>query len=121
MGLAQAVEDVLARFRSVELSDGALRATDDSSKLVPPCVWLPVPAVEFQYGKRVLVVSWQAYLVAPASSTQSVTPRLSELVDVVAGLFPFVDGTPTALTLPGGGQPVPSYQLAWSARIPIGV
>lgn len=121
MGLAQAVEDVLAAFRSVELDGHPLRAFDDSAQVNPPCVWLPVPALEFLYGKRVVVVSWQAYLVAPNSSTKSVTPTLSELVDAVVGLYPFTDGTPTPLTLPGGGQPVPSYQLAWSSRIPIGV
>jgi hypothetical protein len=122
MGLAQAVADVLATFRSVELADGSnLRASDDSAQITPPTVWLPVPGLEFQYGKRVAVVTWQAYLVAPNSSTQSVTPRLSELVDVVTGLFPFVDGTAVSLTLPGGGQPMPSYLLAWSSRIPIGV
>lgn len=121
MGLAQAVADVLAAFRAVDLGEHKLRAFDDASNVNPPCVWLPVPALEFQYGKRVVVVTWQAYLVAPNSSTQSVTPTLSELVDAVVGLFPFTDGTPTALTLPGGGQPVPSYQLAWSSRIPIGV
>ena len=70
-GLAQAVADVLARFRSVELADGSkLRASDDSGQVTPPSVWLPVPALDFQYGKRVVVVSWQAYLVAPNSSTR---------------------------------------------------
>jgi hypothetical protein len=121
-GLAAAVAEVLAKFRAVELGNGFhLRAFDDSAQVTPPGVWLPVPAIRFQYGKRVIEVDWQAYLVAPNSSTQSVTPTLSELVDAVAGLFPFTDGTPTPLTLREGAQPVPSIQLVWSSRIPIGV
>lgn len=122
MGLALALGDVLTTFRSATLPDGSsLRVFDDSAQVNPPCVWVPVPAVTFQFGKRVLDVTWQAYLVAPNSSTKSVSSTLSDLVDAVTGLFPFTDGSPQPLTLPGGGQPVPSYQLTWSARIPIGV
>lgn len=120
MGLAEAVADVLARFRAVTIDGKPLRVFDDSAKVAPPCVWVPVPDVEFQYGKRVLVVQWQAYLVAPNQSTESVSATLSALLDAVVGLFPFTSGTPFPLTLQGGGQPVPSYQLVWSARIPIG-
>jgi len=120
MGRLAEAADVLATFRTVELDGNRLRAFDDASQVNPPCVWLPVPSLDFQYGKRVVVVTWQAYLVAPNSSTQSVTPRLSELVDAVVGLYPFMSGTPLPLSLPGGGQPVPSYQLTWSSRIPIG-
>jgi len=120
MGLAVALGDVLTRFRSATLAGEPLRATDNSAQVNPPCVWVPVPSVDFQYGKRVLVVEWQAYLVAPNQSTASVPTTLSDLVDAVVGLFPFTSGTPYPLTLQGGGQPVPSYQLTWSARIPIG-
>jgi len=121
MGLAAAVDGVLATFRAVELPDGSqLRAFDDSAQITPPCVWLPVPSIEFQYSKRVLSVTWQAFIVAPPSSTKSVTPTLSQLVDAVSGLFAFTDGSPQLLTLQGGGQPVPSYRITWLARIPIG-
>lgn len=122
MGLAAAVQEVLTTFRAVTLPTGAqLRAFDDSATVSPPCVWVPVPAIEFQFGKRVLDVTWQAFLVAPNTSTQSVTATLSGLVDAVTGLFPYTSGNPQPLTLPGGGQPVPAYQLTWSARVPIGV
>lgn len=120
-GLADAIADVLATFRAVQLPDGSqLRATDDSAQVTPPTVWVPVPTIEFNYSKRVLNVTWQAYLVAPASSTKSVTPTLAQLVDAVAGLFPFTTGQPQLLTLQGGGQPVPSFQVTWLARITIG-
>jgi hypothetical protein len=120
MGLAEAVADVLAKFRTATINGKPVRVFDDSAKIAPPCIWLPVPNVEFHYGKRVLIVEWQAYLVAPNQSTESVSATLSALVDAVTGLFPFTGGTPYPLTLQGGGQPVPSYQLVWSARIPIG-
>jgi hypothetical protein len=120
MGLVSAVADVLATFRTVNVNGSPLRAFDDSGQVNPPCVWVPVPSVVFQFGKRVLEVEWQAYLVAANSSLVSVSSTMSEMVDAVTGLYPFRTGTPYPLSLPGGGQPVPSYQLTWSARIAIG-
>lgn len=120
MGLAAALDAVLGKFRTVDVNGAPLRAFDDSGQVNPPCVWVPVPSIEYQFGKGVLQVEWQAYLVAPNQALTSVSPTLSALVDAVAGLFPFTSGTPFLLTLPGGGQPVPSYQLTWNDRIPIG-
>jgi hypothetical protein len=121
VGLSAAIADVLAVFRNVELSDGSkLRATDNAGQVTPPCVWLPPPTIEFNYAKHVLNVTWTAYLVAPASSSLSMPTTLSQLVDIVAGLFPFTTGDPQLLTLQGAGQPVPSYELKWLARITIG-
>ena len=100
MGLAAALDQVLATFRAVQLPDGSqLRAFDDSAQVTPPCVWVPVPTLEFNFSKRVASVTWDAYLVAPPSSTKSVSPTLSQLVDAVTGLFPFTTGQPQLLTL----------------------
>jgi len=115
MGLHAEVQAVLARFREL-----GLRAFDDSGKVDPPCVWIPTPALEFNFGKGQISITWQAYLVAPNQNLTSVSPSLSELVDAVSGAFPFTEGEPYSLTLPGGGQPVPAYQLTWSSRSKIG-
>jgi hypothetical protein len=120
MGLAAAVDTVLATFRSAQWNGAPLRVFDDSALVNPPCVWLPVPDLAFRFHKGCIEVTWTAYLVAPPSSTTSVSSTLSGLLDAVTGLFPFLDATATPLTLPGGGQPAPSYQVTWNDRIPIG-
>jgi hypothetical protein len=121
MGVAAAVADVLNAFASRSVDGRPLRVTDDSNVVVPPCVWVPMPALVFRFDKRVIEATWTAFLIAPNTNTKSVSETLSGLLDAVSGLYPFRDGTATPLTLPGGGQPAPSYQLTWTNRIPIGV
>lgn len=120
-GLADAVAAVVATFRALEFDGAPLRVFDDSTHVNPPCVWLPVPAVVFRFDKRRLEVTWTAFLIAPNTTTRSVSAVLSELLDTVAGTYPFIDATAQPLTLPGGGQPVPTYQLTWRSTVPIGV
>jgi hypothetical protein len=119
-GLADAVGDVLAAFAGRSLNGHALRVTDDSNVVNPPAVWVPMPTLTFQFSKRCMEAEWSAFLVAPNTSTVSVSATLSALLDAVLGLYPFIDATPQPLTLPGGGLPVPAYHLTWSSRIPIG-
>ena len=119
-GLAEAVAQVLARFQTITYNGAPLRVFDDSNNVNPPCVWVPVPDIEFVFHKGTLEVDWSAYLVAPNNSTLSVSQTLSELVDAVAGLFPFLEARAVPLNLQGGGQPNPAYQLTWQSRIKIG-
>ena len=119
-GLAAAVADVLNAFAGRDFRGHPIRVTDDSNVVVPPCVWVPMPALTFQFAKGCVDVVWTAYLIAPNTNTTSVSETLSGLLDAVTGLFPFREGTAQPLTLPGGGQPAPSYQVTWNARIPIG-
>jgi hypothetical protein len=120
MGLAAAVADVLARFSSCTFNGAPLRVFDDSNLVNPPCVWVPVPQLEFAFNKATAVATWTAYLVAPNNNTLSVSQTLSQLLDVVAGLFPFTEARAQPLSLPGGGPPHPSYQVTWQSRIQIG-
>jgi len=120
MSLAEAVAQVLERFSSVTFNGAPLRVSDDSNKLSPPCVWLPVPGLDFSFHKGTAVVHWTAYLVAPSNNTLSVSATLSGLLDAVVGLFPYTEARAQPLSLPGGGQPSPSYQVTWQSRIQIG-
>jgi hypothetical protein len=120
MGLAEAVQTVLERFGAQTFNGAPLRVYDDSNSVNPPCIWVPMPAVEFTFYKGTMEVSWSAFLVAPNTSTVSITQTLSQLVDAVAGLFPFTDGRAQPLQLREGAQPVPTYQLSWQSRIKIG-
>lgn len=119
-GLADAVADVLAAFAGRTLNGDPLRVTDDSNVVNPPAVWVPMPSLTFLFSKRCIEAEWSAFLVAPNTSTTSVSATLSGLLDAVIGLYPFVDADPQPLTLPGGGLPAPSYRLTWTSRIPMG-
>lgn len=120
MGVAQEVAKVMERFGSVDFQGAPLRVFDDSNNVNPPCVWLPVPALEFYFHKHTMEVTWTAFLVAPNTNTLSVSQTLSALVDAVAGLYPFLEARAQPLTLREGAQPVPTYQLTWQSRIQIG-
>jgi hypothetical protein len=120
MGLAEAVAQVMERFGSVTYQGHPLRVFDDSNNVNPPCVWLPVPELEFVFHKGTMEVTWTAFLVAPNNNTLSVSQTLSELIDAVAGLFPFLEARAQPLTLREGAQPVPTYQVTWQSRIKIG-
>jgi hypothetical protein len=120
MGLAEAVAQVLERFSSITFNGAPLRVFDDSSLVNPPCVWVPVPGLEFSFHKGTAVATWTAYLVAPNNNTLSVSQTLSALLDAVAGLFPFTEARAQPLNLPGGGPPHPSYAVTWQSRIQIG-
>jgi hypothetical protein len=80
-----------------------------------------MPALVFRFDKGVIESTWTAFLIAPNTNTTSVSATLSGLLDAVAGLFPFREGSAQPLSLPGGGLPAPAYQLTWIDRIPIGV
>jgi hypothetical protein len=120
MSLAEAVAQVLERFSSLTFNGTPLRVYDDSNLVNPPCVWLPVPGLEFAFNKHTAVVTWTVYLVAPNNNTLSVSQTLSQLLDVVAGLYPFTEARAQPLSLPGGGPPNPSYSVTWQSRIQIG-
>lgn len=120
MALAEAVSQVLERFSSLTFNGAPMRVYDDSNLINPPCVWLPVPGLELAFHKGTAVVTWTVYLVAPNNNTLSVSQTLSQLLDAVAGLFPFTEATAHPLTLPGGGPPHPSYAVTWLSRIQIG-
>jgi hypothetical protein len=111
-GLAASVDAVLAAFAGRTWNGAPLRVTDDANVVNPPCVWVPMPSLDFRFQKRCIDVTWTAFLIAPNTNTTSVSRTLSGLLDAVVGLFPFLEGTAQPLTPPGGGQP--------NDRIPIG-
>lgn len=120
-GLADAVAQVVARFRTVTVNGSPLRCTDDPNTVVPPTVWVPLPDVTFRYDKGRALVTWAAFLVASPTPKQGVqTGHLAAIIDAVTGLFPFTSGDLYNLTLPGEGQPAPAYRLQWQSVIRIG-
>jgi hypothetical protein len=119
--LADELATVLGVFRGLTYRGAPLRATADEHDVNPPCVFVAPPDIAFRFAKDRSDVTWVAYLVGPNTTTGTAGDALAELVDTVAGAFPFTAGAYWQLTLPGGGTPTRAYQLTWSDTIPIGV
>lgn len=115
MSLATATAAVLALFTAADL-----RATDDAREINPPCVYLLPPAGSFRFDRGRADVTWTAYLVTGDAGARAATAALSDLVDKIAGTLPLTTFTRVALAVPGGGDPLPSYEFTWKSHVEIG-
>jgi hypothetical protein len=121
VSVARALEDVVTRFRSVQLPTGPLRAFSDPNDVTPPCVFVPLPDLAYRFSRGFVTATWHAYIVGPNAPGQSGTvENIATVLDAIERLFPWTAGDLYTLTLPGGGPPAQSYRLEWVATIPIG-
>lgn len=126
MGISDALSAVVAAFRGVSVGGSAtldaypLRAVSDPQDIQTPTVWVPLPDINFQFGRTRAEITWTAYLIAPNAPKQKTTTEwLSNMVDAVTGLFPFTTGELFSLTLPGGVT-AQAYKLTWLSHTVIG-
>jgi hypothetical protein len=115
VGLADATTAVLAVFTAA-----GMRATDDARDINPPCIYLVPPAGSLRFDRHRAEVTWTAYLVTGDAGARAATRALSELVDQVAGTLPITTFERRALPVPGGGDPLPAYEITWKSTVPIG-
>jgi hypothetical protein len=115
VSLSKAVVDVLAVF-----AGAGVRATDDARDINPPCVYLVPPAGSLRFDRHRAEVTWTAYLVTGDAGARAATRALSDLVDHVAGTLPITTFERRALPVPGGGDPLPAYEITWKSTVPIG-
>jgi hypothetical protein len=115
VSLATATADVLARFTAA-----GVRATDDAREINPPAVFLLPPEGSFRFDRGTADVTWTAFLVTGDAGARAATKALSDLVDKIAGTFSITTFTRRGLQLPGGGDPLPTYEFTWKSLIPIG-
>ena len=115
MSIATAAADVLQ-----QLQDAGVRAVDDARDINPPCVYLMPPQGSLRFDRGRADATWTVYLVTGDTSARVATRALSDLIDKVAGVFPFTTFERVALALPSGGDPSPAYQLTWKSLIEIG-
>ena len=115
MSIATATAAVLQTFL-----DAGVRAVDDARDINPPCIYLMPPEGAFRFDRHRADVTWTAYLVTGDAGARPATKALSELVDKIAGTFSFTTFDRVGLTLSGGGDPLPSYQLTWKSTVEIG-
>ena len=115
MSIATATAEVLQKFL-----DAGLRAVDDARDVNPPCVYLMPPQGNLRFDRSRADATWTVYLITGDAGARAATTALSDLLDKVAGQFAFTTFERIALALPGGGDPLPSYQLTWKSLITIG-
>jgi len=115
MSIATATADVLQK-----LQDVGVRAVDDARNINPPCAYLVPPQGNLRFDRGHADVTWSLYLVTGDAGARPSTAALSDLIDKVAGTFPFTTFERVALAVPQGGDPLPSYLLTWKSLIPIG-
>ena len=115
MSIATATAEILKA-----LTDAGVRAVDDARDINPPCVYLTPPQGTLRFDKGKADATWTIYLVTGDAGARPATKALSDLLDKLAGRFPFTTFERVALAVPGGGDPLPSYQLTWKSLITIG-
>jgi hypothetical protein len=115
VSIATATEDVLTRLLAA-----GVRAVDDARDLNPPCVYVVPPDANLRFDKGRAQLEWTAYLIVGNNGARPATRALSELLDKLAGVFPITTVRRQPLNVPGGGDPLPAYELAWISTITIG-
>jgi len=115
MSIATAAADVLQA-----LQGAGVRAVDDARDINPPCVYLVPPEGSLRFDRGRADCTWTIYLVTGDAGARPATKALSDLLDKVAGTFSFTTFERVALTVPGAGDPLPSYRLTWKSLTPIG-
>ena len=101
------------------LTAAGVRVATDARDLNPPAVLITPPTVTNRFKAGTWNAEWQLLIVAPNAGTR---PSLGQLSSLLASVVNALDGepvtaTPYSLTVDGESDPLPAYQLTWSARV----
>jgi hypothetical protein len=114
------VPDIAASMQGLadRLTAGGVRATIDPRDLNPPCALVAAPVVRWVFASGRLAVDWRLVVVVPSSGAANELKALGELLGRIAGILAGepVQATPADYPDPGGGDPLPAYQLTWTTK-----
>lgn len=99
------------------LTAAGVRATIDARDLNPPAVLVAAPVIRWAFGNR-MEVDYRLVAVVPDAGTGPALKALSGLLDDVSaalGGAPLT-ATPMPYADPGGGNPLPAYEITWTAK-----
>lgn len=101
-----------------KITAGGVRATIDARNVNPPCALIAAPVFRWVFDAGRIQADWRVLLVVPSSGATAELKTLGELLDKIAGVLAGVpvQATPMQYTDPGGGDPLPAYQIAWTSK-----
>ncbi|MGW0247924.1 hypothetical protein ACWDYH_14950 [Nocardia goodfellowii] len=96
-----------------ELKAAGVRAAVDPRDLNPPCAWVVARSIAHELLGGGGTVAVEVYLIAPDSGAPQAYRTLTDLLDkALTVLEPDADTSLSeAVTLPGGGGPLPAFRL----------
>jgi hypothetical protein len=99
------------------LNAAGVRTVTDPRDVNPPCALTLWPRFQWSFG-GLLLVEYRLLVVVPSTGSGPALKALGPLMDQVAqalGGLP-LEATPTAWPAPDGGDPLPAYELTWTAK-----
>lgn len=102
---------------AAQLSAVGVRTVLDARDLNPPGCLVLAPVIRWTFGGR-LVVDYRLLVVAPSQGTAQAMKTLSRLMDEISAALAGIvlTAAPTEWPAPGGGDPLPAYELSWQAK-----
>ena len=102
---------------AASLSAGGVRTVVDSRDVNPPCALLVPPVFRWTFGGR-LAVDYRLVVIVPSAGMAAEMKTLAPLMDNVSAILGGVPitATPASFTDPSGGDPLPAYELTWTAK-----
>lgn len=100
------------------LTAGGVRAVIDARDLNPPCALVAAPVFRWVFDSGRVTADWRVVAVVPSSGAMTELKALGDMLDTIAGVLGGapVQATPMAYPDPGGGDPLPAYQLTWTSK-----
>lgn len=110
--IAETLKGLAAR-----LSAGGVRSVIDARDLNPPGVLVAAPTFRWTFGGR-LAVDYRLIVVVPDAGAAASLTELGTLMDATAAILggETLTATPTAWPNPAGGDPLPAYEITWTAK-----
>lgn len=102
---------------AASLSAGGVRTVVDSRDVNPPCALLVPPVFRWTFGGR-LAVDYRLIVIVPSSGMATEMKALAPMMDTVSAILGGapITATPAAFNDPAGGDPLPAYELTWTAK-----
>lgn len=101
------------------LTAAGIRAAMDARDLNPPAVLITPPDMAFRFADGTWEAGWTLIATAPNAGTREALTALDALIVAVVSALGGqpVNASPYTLTVDGQSDPLPAYQVTWSARI----
>lgn len=108
----------LARGFAAALTASGVRTVTDPRNVVTPCVLLTPPVRTYDLHNG-YTATWQAYVLAGDSGSESTWEALDDLTDQLAALVDVETVTPTAWRASADAVPIPAALATFSSPVQV--